>query len=136
MWTQKLAVELCRRIEAICPEYGCHVALTGGTLYKDGERKDCDILFYRIRQRKHIDGEGLIAALEQIGIYQITTAEDLTKWCSKFVYMPDDETELPMDIFMPEAASGEYGDSGPEEPIMEFVEPTGNTDTLESLFAP
>lgn len=40
MWTQKEAIELCVKIEAICPKYGCHVALTGGLLYKEGERKD------------------------------------------------------------------------------------------------
>ena len=49
-WTQQHAIELCKRIESVCPRYGCHVALTGGLLYKDGPRKDCDILFYRIRQ--------------------------------------------------------------------------------------
>jgi hypothetical protein len=44
-WTLAEAVEVCRQVEAICPPFGCHVALTGGTLYKDGERKDLDLLF-------------------------------------------------------------------------------------------
>ena len=26
-WTQALAIELCRKIEAMCPPFGCHVAL-------------------------------------------------------------------------------------------------------------
>ncbi len=43
VWTQEEAIELCRIIEDICPQAGCHVALTGGCLYKDGERKDLDI---------------------------------------------------------------------------------------------
>lgn len=50
MWTQSEAIELCRKLEAFAPEFGYHVALTGGLLYKDGERKDCDIVLYRIRQ--------------------------------------------------------------------------------------
>lgn len=67
-WTRDEAVALCRDIERICPGYGCHVALTGGTLYKDGERKDADILFYRIRQSPRIDVDGLFEALAQIGV--------------------------------------------------------------------
>src|SRR3546814_15766415 len=47
-WTLDDAVALCRKIEKIAPEYGAHVALTGGTLYKDGPRKDVDLLFYQI----------------------------------------------------------------------------------------
>ena len=64
-WNLKEGVELCRQIEEICPQYGCHVALTGGTLYKDGERKDLDLLIYRIRQCESIDYSGLYAALEE-----------------------------------------------------------------------
>ena len=50
MWTQLEAIELCKAVEAMSPTYGYHVALTGGLLYKDGERKDCDLVLYRIRQ--------------------------------------------------------------------------------------
>jgi hypothetical protein len=64
-WTQAEAIALARQIEAIAPAFGAHVALTGGCLYKDGERKDVDILFYRIRQRKEINERGLLEALEQ-----------------------------------------------------------------------
>lgn len=39
-WTQAEAIALCRKIEDVCPAFGCHVALTGGVLYKLGERKD------------------------------------------------------------------------------------------------
>lgn len=81
-WTQSQAVELCRAIEAICPEYGCHVALTGGCLYRDGERKDLDILFYRVRQTPAIDTDGLFAALAEIGVQK-------TKgfgWCHKATF--------------------------------------------------
>jgi len=64
----KEATLICRLIESIAPNYGCHVALTGGTLYKSGDRKDVDILFYRIRQVDKIDYDGLFKGLEEIGI--------------------------------------------------------------------
>lgn len=67
-WTREDALALCRCAEAVAPTYGAHVALTGGLLYKDGERKDCDILFYCIRQVDAIDIDGLLVALELIGL--------------------------------------------------------------------
>lgn len=35
-WTTHEALALCRLIEEFAPLYDCHVALTGGTLYKNG----------------------------------------------------------------------------------------------------
>jgi hypothetical protein len=67
-WTLDSAVVLCTLIEKIAPQFGCHVALTGGTLYKSGKRKDVDIMFYRIRQTPEIDREGLFVAMEALGI--------------------------------------------------------------------
>ena len=61
------ALEICRRLEAIAPDFGCHVALTGGTLYKDGERKDVDILFYKIRQEDCMYVQDLLRELETKG---------------------------------------------------------------------
>ena len=71
-WTQSQAIDLCRQIEAIAPEFGCHVALTGGLLYKDGNRKDCDIVFYRVRQVAEINVKGLFDALCAIGVRRVT----------------------------------------------------------------
>ncbi len=68
MWTQQQAIAVCSEIERICPHFGCHVALTGGLLYKTGERKDCDLVLYRIRQTPFIDFEGLFEALKTVGI--------------------------------------------------------------------
>lgn len=100
-WTQQLAIDLCRRIEAICPTYGCHVALTGGLLYKDGERKDADLVFYRIRQVERIDVDGLFEALEGIGIVRVTESE---AFCIKAVTRAGRR----IDCFFPEVASGDY----------------------------
>lgn len=64
-WMPSEAVELCRQIEAVAPQYGFHVALTGGVLYKDGPRKDLDLLFYRIRQEPDRSDQTLLEVLER-----------------------------------------------------------------------
>lgn len=43
-------VDLARVAEKVAPACGFHVALTGGSLYKDGQRKDVDLLFYETRR--------------------------------------------------------------------------------------
>jgi hypothetical protein len=98
-WTQAQAIELCRKIEVIAPKHGCHVALTGGTLYHFGDRKDADILFYRIRQIAYIDVDGLMAALMEIGIEPIRDFG----WCYKATY-----GEQKIDFFFPERDGIEY----------------------------
>lgn len=98
MWNQSKAIELCRKIESICPPFGCHVALTGGTLYKDGERKDCDLVFYRIRQVEQIDYDGLFVALSEIGFEKVCGFG----FCHKAIY--DGEN---VDCLFPEESGGE-----------------------------
>ena len=78
-WSWVEARELCTRIEAIAPVYGCHVGLTGGLLYKDGPRKDLDIIFYRIRQVEAIDWDGLMLALKGIGFMDMRFFGFVTK---------------------------------------------------------
>jgi hypothetical protein len=92
------AVHLCRFIEAFCPEYGCHIGLTGGCLYKDGERKDVDILFYRIRQIQQIDRDGLTGALKRFGLEFIGRYG----WMQKMRWQ-----ETVVDIFFPETPQSE-----------------------------
>lgn len=94
-WTRDQAISLCMAVEAIAPGYGAHVALTGGLLYKEGRRKDADLLFYCIRQLDRIDEEGLLAALEtNIGL----VVERQHGWVRKAKWM-----DLPVDLFFPEA---------------------------------
>lgn len=98
-WSHEEAVELCRKIEKISPEFGYHVALTGGTLYKDGPRKDCDILFYRIRQVEEPNYKGLFLALESaIGLRKVSGFG----WCHKAVFEHKN-----IDCFFPEETGGE-----------------------------
>lgn len=69
-WSHHEALKICQRIEPIAEKYGAHVALTGGCLYKAGERKDVDILFYRIRQEDTIRAMEMFRELEDaIGIH-------------------------------------------------------------------
>lgn len=110
-WTQAEAIELCKKVEAICPAFGCRVALTGGLLYKDGPRKDCDILFYRIRQIAEINFTGLWPALEVIGLH----LKSGFGWCYKGEYQGKS-----IDMFSPEefwgAAYGEEDDRRDDQP--------------------
>lgn len=94
MWTRDKAIALCIAVEALAPSYGAHVALTGGLLYKEGERKDADLLFYCIRQVDQIDETGLLAALETIGL----TVTRQHGWVRKAKWMG-----LDVDLFFPEA---------------------------------
>ncbi len=98
VWTQEEAIALAVEAEALAPKFGCHVALTGGCLYKahDGSRrKDCDLMFYRIRQVDQIDQEGLFKALETIGIKIVKSFTGM--WVVKAEW-----NGKPMDLFFPE----------------------------------
>lgn len=102
LWTQQEAIELCKKIEDVCPPYGCHVALTGGLLYKPGPRKDADIMFYRIRQVDEIDVKGLGKALQKLGFKMAR----VHGWVRKATYQGKD-----VDFFFPEhvdTGTGEY----------------------------
>lgn len=95
--TQEEAIALCKKISEVCPVAGCHVALTGGALYKDGPRKDIDILFYRIRQLDTIDYTKLFEVLHELGI----TPYRHCGWVTK-AYGPNG---CYIDIFFPEDAT-------------------------------
>lgn len=111
VWSHDEAIALCRRIEEVCPGYGCHVALTGGTLYKDGLRKDVDILFYRIRQSPSIDTDGLFAALGKIGIERTSGFG----WCIKATF-----EGRSIDCFFPEE-EGDYPTADKDDLLLEDV---------------
>lgn len=113
-WTQADAIALCVALEAISPKYGAHVALTGGLLYKDGPRKDADILLYRIRQIDAIDIGGMMAAFEKV---DVSPVHDYG-WCYKATFQGK-----PIDFFFPEREGG--GDYPPRmaAPSLEDDEP-------------
>lgn len=92
------SIEICKIISTFSADYGCHVALTGGCLYKEGNRKDLDILFYRIRQVQTIDYEGLFSRLVEIGF----TIPKGFGWLFKSTYLG-----CQIDMFFPEEVGGE-----------------------------
>ena len=105
VWTQAEAVALCRQIEQIAPDYGLHVALTGGLLYKDGPRKDADILLYRVRdwQPGAIAWDALFEELrDKLGIKH-DPMQDFG-WCKKATWQGRS-----IDFFNPDD-DGQYGD--------------------------
>jgi len=108
-WTQTEAIRLCEIVEDICPAFGCHVALTGGLLYKYNpprSRKDCDLVLYRIRQVEKIDIDGLFAALAAVGIERkgdrIKCEPEVVPFVIKATYQGK-----AIDFLLPDA-SGEY----------------------------
>ena len=96
-WVLEEAVELIKMIEKVCPDCGCHVALTGGLLYKEGPRKDLDILFYRIRQNKEIKRDRLLTILGELGII----IHGRFGWLNKASYLGKT-----VDLFFPEYVDG------------------------------
>ena len=109
-WNLQAAALFCRQLESVALNFGAHVALTGGCLYREGERKDADILIYRIRQSEKIDWAGLFRAWRQFGVRLVNDYG----WCKK-ACLPSGHQ---IDFFDPDAA-GEYGAYGD----FEMVEP-------------
>lgn len=93
-WVQAEGVTLCRLLYPLCEQFGCFPALTGGLLYKDGPRKDCDILFYRKRDVPVVDVEGLFKAAEAVGLKYVRGGG----WCVKALWMGKS-----VDCFFPES---------------------------------
>ena len=106
-WTLPLAMDMARAIEAVSPAFGFHVGLTGGLLYKDGPRKDADMLFYSIRQTATPDQPGLIAALAGCGI----TIKSTHGWMAKAEWRG-----MPVDLFFPETRKSVADGSSSDEP--------------------
>lgn len=98
LWTTQEAIDLCIKLEAIAPKYGAHIGLTGGLLYKQGARKDADIIIYRIRQAAEIEADEMFAAFEEIGVQKVGGSG----WCHKATYRGK-----AIDFFFPEE-DGEY----------------------------
>lgn len=94
-WPQGMAIAFCTLVEEIAPSYGCHVALTGGCLYKTESRKDLDILFYRVRQTPEINKLGLFLALQdKLGV---TVVKHVNGWITKAKW-----NNRNIDFFFPE----------------------------------
>jgi len=104
-WTLQAAVELAQKIELIAPDFDMHVALTGGCLYKLGERKDADFLFY-CKRGTHTDKEALekrvCGLLEALGTHLGFIMTGRYGWVQK----AETADGWPLDLFFPEDQEG------------------------------
>ena len=92
-------IDVCKCIYFALSGSGFFPALTGGLLYKEGERKDCDIVIYRHRQDvDHFETIDLEEKLKLIGFTDFKYFGFVTK--AKF-------KGFSIDIFNPETNEGE-----------------------------
>lgn len=110
IWNISQAVELCRTLEDLTRPLEWHVGLTGGVLYKDGQRKDCDVILYST-QRSQLDAKQL---LSRISALPEVTAFRRYGYVTKFDY-----NGKPVDILMPEL-KGQEGEYPIGEGLVEF----------------
>lgn len=94
------AVQLVQVLERCAPAHGFHVALTGGCVFKFDQRKDIDLVVYRIRQQPNADIEKLLKAFDALGLSVVSRHGFVTK--AKYL------NGMAVDILFPEA---NYGDS-------------------------
>lgn len=80
-----LALNLAPQLEELASKHGFHIGLTGGVLYKEGDRKDIDFVLYEaLNDRsnvKHDSREKFITELVNLGfvtyaIHRCTTRMD------------------------------------------------------------
>lgn len=106
-WTREQAIEFCTKLEPIAAKYGGHVALTGGTLYRDGLRKDLDILIYRSRDEPEFKwGEFWAAINTELDV--LFTAD--YGWCKKAK-----QHGKHIDFFDPHAEAGEHASGADDD---------------------
>lgn len=128
-WTLQEGVALCTAIQNLPSQnFHCHPALTGGLLYREGPRKDCDIVIY---QRGDVDGKrepidwiGLWFALEQIGLCLI----------NDFGYVKKCRYHgKQVDIFDPTDENSEYGAQAEPDPDLAMEAARDDKNMLEEL---
>jgi hypothetical protein len=65
LWSLDAAIEFARQVERVCKHHKSHVALTGGCLYKGGNRKDLDLVIYSDTENGNMEYFNLQCALQQ-----------------------------------------------------------------------
>ena len=95
------AVRLCKTIEPICIKNGFHIALTGGVLHKDGNRKYTDLILYKNRQNSDQNLLQLWNDLQLQGVRFIKSFGFVTK----FTWQGNK-----IDMLYPEFPKSEQGD--------------------------
>jgi hypothetical protein len=117
-WSTLEAIALIRSLEPLAAKCGYHLALTGGLLYKDGPRKDADIVIYRVRQELK-SAERLarmFTMFESVGVSFADCYDNSAQWIRKATF-----NGKQIDFFYPEAGFGSYPEAG--LPIARFPLP-------------
>lgn len=89
-----IAIELCKAIYDEMGKDGIFPALTGGCLYKEGERKDIDIVLYFKRYSGPVETSDIAHKLKKVGL---TNFKFVTGYVTKAKY-----GELDVDLLNPE----------------------------------
>ncbi|AUR95678.1 hypothetical protein NVP1210O_56 [Vibrio phage 1.210.O._10N.222.52.C2] len=106
MVNTQLGMSLCKELYSELQGRGFFPALTGGLLYKDGLRKDIDIVIFRHRQNiNHFEIEDIQFALESAGMSEFSHYGFVTKckWRGFEVDLFNPETKI-------EFEDGDYGE--------------------------
>lgn len=108
-WTREYAIDACHVLEQALAPLGMHVALTGGCLYKEGPRKDLDVILYRHAGMELAPFADLRPALSAIGIRVTSIHRNVIKcqWA--------DDTEVwQLDLILRAAVSWPETEACPE----------------------
>jgi hypothetical protein len=95
--TLEKGIELCEAIYLELGNLGYFPALTGGSLYKEGKRKDIDIVIYRHRQKvDKFEMRDIKLNLENIGLteFQFYSFVTKAKWQGFCVDLLNPETKV------------------------------------------
>lgn len=112
--SREVADKLCKKLYNTLKEYNVYPALTGGTLYKRGKRKDIDIILYKG------DNGGILELTEKVyakipmskpvkvlmGLLEDAGLSDFNNY-GRVVKCKYDGYDI--DIIFPEAEQGTYG---------------------------
>ncbi len=102
------AIYIAKFLESKLPDK-MHIGLTGGTLYKEGERKDIDFVVYSHKCYETINTSLLAGLLILIGLKEVVNYGRVIK--CKFVSAEGWSTDV--DIIVPESETGEYVEQCP-----------------------
>lgn len=112
-------VELCRLVHSVSPAFGIFPALTGGVLYRDGQRKDYDVILYHHRQLEQ-DYRQLGAALLLLGITDpdgnALWRDADPRWCTKAKWAGNS-----VDFLCPDVEGDNYADLATEAELESLI---------------
>lgn len=74
--TLKHSLEVAKQLELVFTTHEYHVGIAGGVLYKDGIRKDIDLIIYSHTPKNHVTESKVIPVLISMG-FEISKITDV-----------------------------------------------------------